>query len=177
MNQELEKKFLSAYSKYSDAIFRYIFFKINNREKTLDFVQETFMKTWIYMLKNGEPKNTRAFLYTVAGNLVIDEYRRRNRKDYNTDSLDKLREDGFEPKEDGEVLETLMNKHDGEKVVKIISELPEIYSSVLYLKYIEELSIGEIAENMSVSVNVVSVRLNRGLKKLKEVVESINGKQ
>ena len=75
----LEKKFVKLYELYSDSIFRFILFKINNREKVLDLVQETFMKTWIYITKNGEPKYARAFLYKVAGNLVIDEYRKRGK--------------------------------------------------------------------------------------------------
>ncbi len=87
-NKVLEKTFLEAYEAYSDNILRFVIFKIDNREKALDLVQETFMKTWMHIVKNGKPDNIRAFLYKVASNLVIDEYRIRGRKDYNTDSLE-----------------------------------------------------------------------------------------
>lgn len=171
-NKVLEKKFLETYEMYSDSIFRFILFKIDNREKALDLAQETFMKTWVHITKNGEPKNTRAFLYKVASNLVIDEYRRRGKKDYATDSLEVLSEDGFEPSSSTNELESMTDRLDGEKVMALVNSLPPMYSSVLFLKYTEELSIPEIAENLEVSQNVVSVRLNRALAKLKELVET-----
>jgi len=176
MNQDLEKTFLIAYEQYSDAIFRFIFFKLNDRERTLDLVQETFMKTWLQMSKNKEVENIKAFLYKVAGNLVIDEYRKRGRKDHMTSSLDTLNETGFEPALDINQLEVLINQLDGTKVMKMIHELPDIYSIILFMKYTEELSVTEIAETIKETPNVVSVRLNRGIKKLRELVESQNNK-
>lgn len=167
-NLSLEKMFLDTYQTYSDAIFRFIFFKIDNRERALDLTQEAFMKAWLEMSKDGGVQNMRAFLYKVASNLVIDEYRRRGRS--GNESLDDMREDGFEPKTENEI-ESLINKIDGEKIMEKIKDLPQIYSEVIFLKYTEELSISEMSENLGVSENVISVRINRGLKKLKQLVE------
>lgn len=172
-NKVLEKKFMETYKMHSDAIFRFILFKIDNREKALDFTQETFMKTWIHIIKNGEPKNMRAFLYKVAGNMVIDEYRRRSKREYVTDSLEDMTESGHEPTEDSNELEAAINRLDGEIVMDLVKNLPEMYSSILFMKYNEEMSINEIAESLSVSQNVVSVRLNRALKKLKDMAQTI----
>ena len=170
-NQVLEKMFMEAYQSHSDSIFRFILFKIDNRERALDLTQETFMKTWVNLSKSGGIQNIRAFLYKVAGNLVIDEYRKRGRKDYALSSLETMGEDGFEPSSDVNELEALTNKLDAEKVMDVVNKLPPIYSSVLFLKYNEDYSISEIAENLDISQNVVSVRLNRAMHKLKEMVE------
>lgn len=170
-DQLLEKMFTEAWEKHSDSIFRFVFFKINNREKTLDLVQETFMKTWIHISKNGSPENTKAFLYKVAGNLVIDEYRKRGRKE-SDESLDELAEVGFEPSKEESEVESMINRLDGEKVMEMINTLPEMYSSIMFMKYNEELSIPEISDILEVSPNVVSVRLNRAIKKLKENFET-----
>ncbi len=170
-NKVLEKMFQEAYQMHSDAIFRFVLFKIDNREKALDLTQETFMKTWMHLIKNTDIKNLRAFLYRVAGNLVIDEYRKRGKKDYATDSLEVMSEDGFEPSSNINELEALTNRLDGEKVMSMISSLPEMYSSILFLKYSEDLSISEMAEDLEVSQNVVSVRLNRAMAKLRELIE------
>ena len=170
-NKVLEKTFMENYQMHSDSIFRFVLFKIDNRERALDLMQETFMKTWLHITKNGEPQNTRAFLYKVAGNLVIDEYRKRGKKDFGTDSLEDLADDGFEPSNNISEIETMTNRLDGEKVMELVNTLPDIYSSILFMKYNEELSISEISESLGVSQNVVSVRINRALKKLKETVE------
>lgn len=171
-NKETEKMFLDAYQMHSDAIFRFILFKIDNREKALDISQETFMKTWMHISNNGKIQNIRAFLYKVASNLVIDEYRKRDKKDYMTDSLESMSEDGFDPRSDIDEFESITNKLDGEKIFDLIKDLPPMYANILFLKYNEELSIAEISENLDVSQNVVSVRLNRAIKKLKEMVDS-----
>lgn len=165
--KDIEKTFVDTYNTHSDQIFRFIFFKLNDREKALDFTQETFMKTWIYISKNGEIENTQAFLYKVAGNMVIDEYRKKGR--INVKSLDELALDGFEPSEGGE--DTLIDEIDQKQALLLIKKLPEAYSEVLFMRYVEELGVSEIAKLTGESVNVISVRINRGIKKLKEIVD------
>ncbi len=169
-DKDLQKTLTDSYEKYSDPVFKFVFFKINNRERSLEILQEVFMKTWIHISKNESIENMRAFLYKVAGNLVIDEYRKRDRKEYKTESLDELNENGFEPSESADVLDSFIDKMDGSKVMELIHNLPETYAEVLFMKYTEELTIGEIAENLGVTENVISVRLNRAMNKLREVV-------
>ena len=171
-NLSLEKMFLDTYQTHSDAIFRFIFFKIDNRERSLDLVQETFMKTWIQITKTGELNNIRAFLYKVASNLVIDEYRKRGKKDHFTSSLEVMSEDGFDPSSNIDELESITNKLDGEKLMSLVNELPEAYATVIFMRFNEDLSIGEIAESLDVSQNVVSVRINRAINKLRDLVET-----
>lgn len=169
--KELERTLLDAYEKYSNSVFKFILFKINNRERSLEILQEVFMKTWIHMSNNDQIENIRAFLYKVAGNLVIDEYRKRNRMEYKTESLDKLHEDGFEPSQSVDVSDSFIDRMDGLQVMELVRDLPEMYANVLFMKYTEELSISEIAESAGVSENVVSVRLNRAMSKLRNVLD------
>jgi len=162
--------FLDTYNTYSDQIFRFVLFKLSDREKAKDLTQETFMKTWIHISKNGNLENVRAFLYKVARNLVVDEYRRKGR--VNIRSLDELVEDGYDPKT--EESESLMDKIDGREALKFIKQLPQAYSDILFMRYVEELDISEIASALDKSTNVVSVRINRGIKKLKEIISKKN---
>ncbi|HEY4505221.1 MAG TPA: RNA polymerase sigma factor [Candidatus Paceibacterota bacterium] len=165
-----EEMFLDTYNTYSDQIFRFVLFKLSDREKAKDLTQETFMKTWIHISKNGNLENVRAFLYKVARNLVVDEYRRKGR--VNIRSLDELVEDGYDPKT--EESESLMDKIDGREALKFIKQLPQAYSDILFMRYVEELDISEIASALDKSTNVVSVRINRGIKKLKEIISKKN---
>lgn len=163
----LEEKFLHTYNTYSDQIFRFVFFKLNDREKAKDFTQEVFMKTWLYISKNGVVENDKAFLYKIANNLVIDEYRKKGR--VNVKSLDEFLEDGLDFGEDGS--ESMIDKIDAEGALTLIKSLPEVYSEVLFMRFVDELGVSEIASIMGKSVNVISVRINRGIKKLKEIVK------
>lgn len=172
--KDLEQMFLTSYNLYSDEIFRFIFFKLSDREKAKDITQEVFMKTWLFISKNGKIENMRAFLYKIAGNMVIDEYRRSERKDNKMQSIDVLSELGFEPSFDD--TDSWINKMDGEKVLEVVSELPDIYSEVIFLKYVEEKNIKEIGEIIGQTENTVSVRINRGIKKLKSIIEEKQNK-
>ncbi|MEK7635364.1 MAG: RNA polymerase sigma factor [Patescibacteria group bacterium] len=160
--------FLRSYNLYSDEIFRFVVFKLSDREKAKDILQDVFMRTWMYISKNGKIDNIRAFLYKAAGNAVIDEYRRKDRRDNKLDSLETMAEDGYDPGFDD--TDSLIEKLDGEAAMKLIRELPEIYAEVLFLRYSENKDISEIAELTDRSNNTVSVQINRGIKQLKTII-------
>ncbi|MFA6269900.1 MAG: RNA polymerase sigma factor [Candidatus Paceibacterota bacterium] len=168
--ETLQKTFFESYKSHSDEIFRFVFFKLNDREKSKDLVQEVFMKTWIYITKNGNIGNIRAFLYKTASNAVIDEYRKKERGWGRLSSLENLSEEfGYDPGFDD--TDSIIDKIDGEKAMKLIKELPEIYAEVVFLRFVENKSITEIAEITNRSENAISVQLNRGIKKLKEIIQ------
>lgn len=57
-----------------DKIFRFCFWKIHNREVAEDLTQETFLR---YLSSSyREQGKDMQYLYTIARNLCIDEYRR-----------------------------------------------------------------------------------------------------
>jgi RNA polymerase sigma-70 factor (ECF subfamily) len=103
----------------------------------------------------------KAFLYHVLNNLIIDEYRKRK-----TLSLDSLLEKGYEPKTDDNS-KKMINILDGKAAMIFIERLPYIYKKVMRMRYIQDLSIKEIALITGQSKNAITVQLHRGLEKLK----------
>ncbi|MEI6399970.1 MAG: sigma-70 family RNA polymerase sigma factor [bacterium] len=157
-----EKAFLDCYEKYSDAIFRFCYYKTGDRELSLDLTQETFIKTWEYIRSGKSVGNLRAFLYKIAGNAVIDFYRKKKAL-----SLDQLGEVGFDPT-DTHYTDKTTHQREVEEVKKVIDTLDPKYRDVLYFKLIEELSISEIADSIGISENATSVRIHRGIKLLQD---------
>ena len=76
-NTEIMEAFTKAYDELSDAIFRHCWFRIGDRERAKDLMQETFTKSWQYISRGEKVDNLKAFLYRVANNLIIDEYRKK----------------------------------------------------------------------------------------------------
>src|SRR5690606_10304958 len=127
-------------------------------------------RLWNY-LRTGEREidNVRAFLYKIARNLIIDEYRKKN-----TFSLDALRDGGFDVRIDGHKdIELEVNARE---VVDAMHELDDLYREVALLRFVEGFQPKEIAEVLSLSENVVSVRLNRAVKKLRIILKVENEK-
>ncbi|MDP3741458.1 MAG: sigma-70 family RNA polymerase sigma factor [bacterium] len=164
MEKELETSFLQAYDKYSDAIFRYCYFRVFEREQARDMTQETFMKTWEYMSSGKQVDNLRAFLYKVANNMVIDFSRKKK-----SSSLEELQEQGFDPSLDER---SATDAHlDLEIVLGHLSQVEPKYREAILLRFVEDLSPQEIAGITGESANNISVRINRGIAQLKSILE------
>ncbi len=157
----MEKEFVALYDTHSDALFRYISSKMQDRERAKELLQDAFTKYWDYTRTGAELDNKRAFLYRIAHNLVIDD-RRKKKPDY---SLDYMMEEGFDVKTDSRAEAEI----EASDVARHLEKLPANYKEVLVMRYIDDLEIPEIAEILNEAENTVSVRLHRAIKKLREV--------
>ncbi len=160
-SRDFQTEFLDAYQEYADAIFRHCYFRVFDRERANDLMQETFTRAWEYIIKGNKVRNVKALLYTIATNLIIDEARKRK-----TDSLDALMEKGFDPPS----LDCLSFERQAEtqEIIQYLKSLDPIYQDVLVMRYIDDLAIKDIAKVLGVSQTVVSVRIYRGLQKLRK---------
>lgn len=159
----LEQEFLKTYEREADAIYRYCYFRLYEKEKATDFMQEAFTKTWQYLSEGHEVKNIRAFVYKTANNLIIDFIRKKKEA-----SLDAMEEGGFEP---GIRMNEMSDNYlDAKSAVEKLRLIEKEYREVVYMRYIENLTPREIAEVLGESVNIISVRIHRGIKKLKKIL-------
>lgn len=160
--QEKERKQILtvAHHDYEKALNSYALFKVSDRALGEDLVQDTFMKTWKYLVKGGKIDVMKAFLYHVLNNLIVDEYRK-----HKTTSLDVMVEKGFEPSVDHR--ERLFNALDGKALIPLILRLPEKYRKVMRMRYVQDLSLKEMSLITGQSRNAMAVQTHRGLEKLK----------
>lgn len=177
MPEEMEKHFLEAYEKHADGIYRYCFFRVYNKELAEDITQETFTKTWTYMVEGKEIKNIKAFLYRVAVNLIIDNSRKK--KSLSLEGLNisgsnlptKDQEGVIRHSSIGDAEDKIFNKFEAQEIVKILDKLDDHYKEVIIMRHINDLMPFEIADILNQSSNAVSVRLNHGLKKLRQIID------
>ncbi|MBI5138178.1 MAG: sigma-70 family RNA polymerase sigma factor [Candidatus Vogelbacteria bacterium] len=161
VEEELEKIFLEAYEAYADAIFRHCLFRVREREKAKDITQETFTRTWEYMRSGKKIDYMRAFLYRVAKNLIIDNGRVSGR----TTSLESCMEDGMQPEEDEGVPYEF--SAEARMLAKYVDQLDPMYREVIIMRYMEDLSVHDIAHQIGETETNVSVRIHRAIEKLR----------
>ena len=154
------KQMSDAYTDYAKDLRKHFFFKVHDTALSEDLVQDTFTKTWSYLVKGGEIDLMRAFLYHTLNCLIIDEYRKRKGV-----SLENLIEKGFEPG----MLDTeeMINKLDGKTAFLLIQQLPEKYQKVIKMRFAQSLTLAEMALITGQSKNAMAVQVHRGLEKLK----------
>jgi RNA polymerase sigma-70 factor (ECF subfamily) len=160
------QQFLAAYDSYADAIYRHCFYRVFSKPLAEELTQDTFMKTWQYLEGGKEVENLRAFLYRVANNLVID-YSRKKKEE----RLDLLLEKSadIEPTYDGR--QDIETAELAKEVIDQMQFLKEDERQIISMRYIDQLELKEIADVLDITVNNVSVRLNRALKALREELD------
>jgi RNA polymerase sigma-70 factor (ECF subfamily) len=164
-----ETEFMAVYDALADPIFRHCYYRVYDRERAKDLTQETFTRFWKYANGGKEVRSAKALLYQIATNLVIDEARKRKRG--GTISLDVLYEEyQYEPGEDDR--DRLHDVVDGRVLLTLLEEVDEQYREVLKLRYVEDMHPKEIAEVLKTNRNTVSLRINRGLKQLRQKLEA-----
>lgn len=161
-----DKQFLDAYEEYADGIYRHCYFRVYNKELAEDITQETFIKTWKYIIEGKEIKNMKAFLYRVALNLVIDNSRKKK----------EVYLEDFEAKELKESIrlhnmeEGMFKKFEFGEAIKMLDELSENQKQVIIMRYVDDLLPNEIADILQETPNAVSVRISQGISKLKSII-------
>ena len=160
-------EFLKAYDAFGDAIFRHCYFRVSDGELAKDLTQETFIRVWKCIAEGTEIKHMRGFLYRVAHNLIVDEYRKRRSHSL---SLDELQEKGFHlADEKGDKIQARMEAKD---MLVLLEKLDPKYRDVVIMRYIDELSPREIGEILGEAENTVSVQIHRALKQARALLEN-----
>jgi len=163
-----EDRFLAAYDEYSDALFRHAQLRINDRDRAIDVVHDTFAKVWSYIRAGHEIEQFRPFLYKVLNNLIIDSYRKK--RESSLDAL--LEQEGVDEATFDELsestVESLAATLDGKRAFALLDTLPDEYREVIILRFVDGLGPKEIAGLLEENENVVSVRLHRALAQLKK---------
>ena len=157
-----EEIIILAHHNFEKGLNSHAYFKIHDHAVGEDMVQDTFLKTWKYLVNGGKIDTMKAFLYHILNNLIIDQYRK-----HKTISLDGLIEEGFEPSIDH--TERLFNFLDGKKAILLIKRLALIYQKVMHMRYVQDLSLKEISSITGQSKNTIAVQTHRGLGELKSL--------
>lgn len=170
MQKHLEQSFTDAFDRYADELFRHASFRLSDRDKAQELVQETFMRSWSSARAGTEIKDMRAFLYRTLRHLIIDEYRRKK-----SSSLDALMEDENASdallEDEHDEMAAAVDRLDGARALAMLSALPDAYAEVLTLRFVDGLSPQEIGKRLDENENTASVRIHRALKALRKLLE------
>ncbi|MDD5164932.1 MAG: sigma-70 family RNA polymerase sigma factor [Candidatus Pacebacteria bacterium] len=168
MNTRVKDRFVQIHTEHADSIFRFCFLRVSDRNVAIDLTQDVFMRYWDNLIKGNNIQNDKAFLFTVARNIIIDWYRKKK-----SISLDALQEENDDPEEfaliEDNAKGALELSTESRFLLDKIKSLPHTSQQVLYFKYIEDLKPKEIAEILHIKENAVSVRIFRALEDLRKL--------
>jgi len=160
--------FSKIYDEHVAKIYRFVYLKVGTQETAEDLSSEVFMRAWSSFAKPPAIKNIQAFLYGIARNVVADYYRKKGRV-----QVVSIEETVIVSPESLEEQASL--SMDIENIQKVLKELSDDYQNLIIWRYIDELSISEIAQITGKTEDNVRVGVHRALQAVKEKIEEDRG--
>jgi len=158
--------------RYKNRLYRYIFQLANDRDLTEDIFQDTFIKV-IMSLKEGRYVENGTFftwICKIAHNLVIDYFRRESKE--NTLSNDEYQTlYDLVAVEEKNIQEELIGEDICRELAFWIDSLPETQRTVIQMRFYNDLSFKEIAEELNISINTALGRMRYAIINLRKFAQ------
>ncbi|GAA2405541.1 MULTISPECIES: sigma-70 family RNA polymerase sigma factor [Mycobacteriaceae] len=152
------------YDEHAGALWRYALRLTQDSARAEDVVQETLLRAWRHPdVVSDTDQSPRAWLYTVARNLIIDEQRSARRRHETTSSEVVEAEDRTDPKATDEVDITL----DRMLLGGALSQLSVDHRAVIERAYYRQLSVAQIAAELQIAEGTVKSRLHYAVRALR----------
>ena len=164
--------FTQLVEKYKQPILNLVWRTVRDQTEAEDIAQNVFVQAWKSAPRYQATAKFSTWLFTIARNLCLNEFRRRSR--HPAESLDQMRDDS-----DDQPLRQVVDKRitgaqdellRGELELKVdaaIEALPENQRAALALCRQEELSYEEIAEVLGCSLSATKSLIHRARETLK----------
>lgn len=157
------KEFEQVFDAYYEPIRNYLYYKCSNAELSEDVAQDAFVKLW-ETRDRIDKTSLKAYLYTIAGNLLINQLKRDQLK-YKFLNLQSERSDKQTPQY---IME--MEEFD-RKLQDALAKIPDGAREVFLMNRIDDLKYHEIAERLGLGVKAVEKRMSKALAILRETLD------
>ena len=159
-------------SRSQDKIFNYIMYIVKDEDLANDLFQETFLKL-ITKLRDGRYTNSGKFIWwatRIAHNVIIDHFRAMK----SSKIVDQGEDNDLSNLHSSTMLENnreseLTNAQVLRDVRRLMDNLPEAQREVVFMRFYQDLSFKEIAEQTNVSINTSLGRMRYALMNMRKL--------
>jgi RNA polymerase sigma-70 factor, ECF subfamily len=147
-------------------LYRFIYYKVQNREEAQDITQETYVRAISYLDKNrGHIQNYGGYLRTIAINIIRDQWRRKKRVGYSI-NIDDIDPETYKEEDFTDVV------NDRSVVQEALKQLKPEQQEVITLRIIKGYSTAETAKIMGRKEGTIRVIQYRALRILSELLDA-----
>ncbi len=162
---------------FQPEIFRMIYYRTRSRMDAEDLTQDVFLKALKHIQNLEKPQLFRPWLFRIAVNRVRDYYRRM--KIQSLLGMTSLDEEGFHESEEmavaPEAAEYIKQRDFWDQVRGMLSKLSVMEREVFMLRFLDQLSIKEVAAAIRKNESTVKTHLYRALRKIKIATADAGG--
>ena len=153
-------------------VYGFMLQRTQNENEAEDLTIRCFGKAFEKIMTYNQAFGFKTWLTTIAKNLHIDQIRKKTSTAFTTEAgeevAQKIADSAPSPEDD------LIRKQRLETLLNTIKNLKPRYREVIQLKYLQELSIKQMAEKLNSSESTVKVKLMRARKLLAEILATQN---
>jgi len=133
-----------------------------------DAAAEAFFAAARTFKQGSGAKVDRPWLFVVARNRIVDQWRQNERQRRRTSRLQAERQGWIQLPPEAELFDDT-----SERVLQALGSLPERQRAAVALRYLDEFSVSEIAEEMAIEYRAAESLLARGRRSFKKAWETI----
>jgi RNA polymerase sigma-70 factor, ECF subfamily len=160
------RAFALIYDRYLDVVYRYVYFRVNNKQLAEDLTSETFLRALRRIASvSWQGRDFGAWLVTIARNLVVDYYKSgRYRLEVTTgDVIDAEREDRApEGRPETAVVDHLTNV----ALLTAVKQLNPEQQECIVLRFLQGFSVAETAQAMGKNEGAIKALQYRAVRAL-----------
>lgn len=156
-----ETKFIQLYNLYVDEIYQFAYLRTGfNIQQSEDLTQDIFLEVYTSIGKFRGLCSERTWIFKIARNKLNDFYRKQY-KSY-MDCID-INDEEVEAIADlsQDIESEILREYDNQLIKKCLDKISEHYKLIITLKYIDELSVKEIANLLGKTTKAVDSMLQR----------------
>ena len=164
--QQDHEAFEIIYDRYHQRVFTYFIRSTKDQEIAEDLLQELFSTLWEKAYSFDSNYTFRPWFYAMGSNLMRKHYRSPKMVDIEGNIVEEIEH------ENPEIL--LAKTEKNQEIKALNAQLPEHLREVFWLRIIEEFSVKEVAEIVSIPEGTVKSRLSKAVKIMRELYKSKN---
>jgi RNA polymerase sigma-70 factor (ECF subfamily) len=146
-------------------LYRFVYYKVQNREEAEDITQETYVKAISYLEKNNDKVlEYGSYLKAVAMNIIRDQWRLKKRKG-SILNIEEINPEEFSSEDFAD------NVNEREMLQNSMQKLTKEQQTVINLRILEGYSVADTARLMQRKEGTVRVLQYRAIKALAQIME------
>jgi RNA polymerase sigma-70 factor (ECF subfamily) len=154
------------YDRYVDMVFRFIYFRVNDRALAEDFTSETFLRALRRISTiSYQGRDIGAWFITIARNIVLDHLKSARHR------LELTTADTLEGKEQvASTEEAVLDVLQSERLMAAVAQLGDEQRECVMLRFVHGLSVSETANVMGKNDGAIKALQHRAVRKLADIV-------
>lgn len=168
LKYQKETYFDMLYRRYANKVYAKCISLLKDEVNAMDALQEIFMKIILKLSNFSGKSKLSTWIYAITYNHCIDVVRKRKRSETTLEEDIEKYDNIEEEIEDSVILETKI-----ERLEVVLDEIRIEEKSILLMKYQDDMSIKEIADNFNKSESAIKMQIKRAKEKFRKTYLSL----